>query len=147
MQEQILNEAHCEALLKKYLAFRGNILQLNDLVEDRNHRRELILNQFGEPASPGEIIIITIRSFYLLLLGKVFLQVTGKVFGKELSYGTFRKIFETGASEANLTEAERKVYSEHSLHSKQVAEDYYAGKNVGRTVLPSSPLSIFTFVS
>lgn len=63
------------------------------------------------------------------------MQVTKRVFGKEITCGTFRKIFETGAADANLTEEERKAYAEHALHSRQVAEDYYTSKNVEKTVL------------
>ena len=46
----------------------------------------------------------------------------------------FRNLFETEASEANLSESDRKLYSENFLHSRDVAEDYYVSKNIDKTV-------------
>ncbi|MGZ4849771.1 MAG: hypothetical protein ACXV2C_00095 [Candidatus Bathyarchaeia archaeon] len=66
--------------------------------------------------------------------GKAFTQATTKILGKSIPQGVFRKIFETGAHDAGLTDQERQTYSEYALHSVQVAKDYYVCPDSGDMV-------------
>jgi hypothetical protein len=115
-QEQLIQEQHCLRIIQLYLQFRDYILQSND--KDANVMSEFILNSNGAAMRPG----------------KAFCAATEKLLGKPISQGVFRKIFETGAYEAGLTEGDRKLYAEQALHSLQVAENYYVTKDVTKTV-------------
>ena len=114
--QQLVKQIQCVNIIKQYLVFRDFILQLAG--RDKDDTYELVLNTDGEPVKPG----------------KAFTVAAQKVYGKPISQGTFRKIFETGAHQAGLTDDERKLYSEHALHSVQVAEDYYVTRDVNLTV-------------
>jgi hypothetical protein len=116
VQEQLIKEKHCLAVLQLYLEFRDFILTQNG--RDVADVCELVLNTKGAAAKPG----------------KVFTAATKKLLGKSIPQGVFRKIFETGAHEAGLSEEDRKLYSEHALHSLQVADDYYVSKDINRAV-------------
>ena len=115
-QEQLIQEEHCCRIIVLYLAFRDYILKSNG--KDVSAMSEFILNSNGIAMKPG----------------KAFCAASEKLLGKSISQGVFRKIFETGAHEAGLYEGDRKLYSEHALHSLQVADDYYVTKDVRKTV-------------
>jgi hypothetical protein len=66
--------------------------------------------------------------------GKAFSLAMTKILGKPISQGIFRKIFETGAHDASLTNQKRQTYSEYALYSAQVAKDYYVCPNSGDMV-------------
>jgi hypothetical protein len=116
VQEQLIKEKHCLAVLRLYLEFRDFILAQSG--KDANDVCELIVSTKGVAARPG----------------KVFTAATKKLLGKSIPQGVFRKIFETGVHEAGLSEEDRKLYSEHALHSLQVANDYYVSKDINRAV-------------
>jgi hypothetical protein len=122
--QQLVKESHCVNIIKKYLEFRDYILQLAG--RDESETYELVLSAKGEPVKPG----------------KAFTVASQKVYGKPIPQGTFRKIFETGAHQAGLSDGERKLYSEHALHSVQVAEDYYVTRDVNQTVCRRAVLFI-----
>lgn len=116
--EQMISEEHCLKIMNLYLKFREAILTQNgkgDVIT------ELIISTKGVGAKPG----------------KIFSALTKKLFGKPITFGILRKLFETEASETDLSEGDRKAYSENFLHSRDVAENYYVSKNIHKTVYSS----------
>jgi hypothetical protein len=106
-----------------YLEFREVVLRnRNERNDDKNNDEasygELVLTYNGTPMKPG----------------KAFSHATTKILGRSIPQGVFRKIFETGAHDAGLTDQERQTYSEYALHSVQVAKDYYVCPDSGDMV-------------
>ena len=113
--EQMINEEHCLRIMNLYLKFREAILIQNGKA---GVITELIISSKGEGVKPG----------------KIFTALTKKLFDKPITFGILRKLFETEASEIDLSEGDRKIYSENFLHSRDVAENYYVSKNINKTV-------------
>ena len=84
MVEQMINEEHCLQIMNLYLKFREAILTQNGKADVIT---ELIISPKGEGVKPG----------------KIFTALMKKLFGKPITFGILRKLFETEASETDLS--------------------------------------------
>jgi hypothetical protein len=105
-------------LLNLYLKLRSFVIDINGIKAEETNPLELMISSKAKAVLPG----------------KVLTQAMKKLTGKSISSGIFRKVFETAAHEANLSDSDRKLYSENCLHSLQVADDYYTSKDIEKNV-------------